>query len=316
METVDSVAYASTFVQVLDILIWPLIVLIAILVFGPSLREALPELIKRLKGISVKGVSLEFAQLAEWQFKWGGSIDFRKYGQASFFNSAAEDLILEMNKPDVKDYAVINLGFGREWLSSRLFIFALLLRRMRGVKFFVFTDAISGKSNRYIGFATLDQIRWMLAHRNPLLEESFSKAFTEIDNRKIRNANGALSTKSASQLLAHFLEYLQFSQEDVEKDAAKEKGYVLLSSSQEGGGQFYEHAIWLNSTIIKDFFDGILISQSIYLHQNEKKEKVLKKVIGFPYDPVPVINKAGQFQYLFNRTEILEGFVGQVVDFD
>lgn len=64
----------------------------------------------------------------------------------------------------------MDLGGGAEWLSSRLFILAVILRRWRGLRAFVFVHTLGGTRRRFLGVCDTDRVRWRLAARWPLLE--------------------------------------------------------------------------------------------------------------------------------------------------
>jgi hypothetical protein len=76
------------------------------------------------------------------------------------------------------EYAVIDLGNGNQWISSRLFIFAVLLKRMTGLRQFVFIGTQNGVTGRFLGMASPDDVRWALARRYPWLECAYAYAYT------------------------------------------------------------------------------------------------------------------------------------------
>ena len=77
-------------------------------------------------------------------------------------------------------YLVVDLGEGTEWLSSRLFVFAVLLRAMRQTETFVFVETQGGTRGRFLGFASTQQTRWALAHAYPWLEADYAQACAEV----------------------------------------------------------------------------------------------------------------------------------------
>ena len=64
------------------------------------------------------------------------------------------------------DYLAIDLGTGR-WLTSRLFIFAIMLQRMRDLRCFVFLAQEGDEGGRFLGTASPDKVRWALAYLAP-----------------------------------------------------------------------------------------------------------------------------------------------------
>jgi hypothetical protein len=48
------------------------------------------------------------------------------------------------------DYAVIALGDGREWITSRLYVALIMTQRMRGVQVFVFAEHAATTEKRLV----------------------------------------------------------------------------------------------------------------------------------------------------------------------
>jgi hypothetical protein len=83
--------------------------------------------------LSVYEVSIELAAVPELSSTWeAGPADVRQLTPATVFDSYSQSLFQELLQPGQADYAVVDLGDGRKWLTSRLFIFALVLGRVRG----------------------------------------------------------------------------------------------------------------------------------------------------------------------------------------
>jgi hypothetical protein len=77
---------------------------------------------------------------------------------SQIFDSASQTLFQELWKPHRADYAIVDLGSGQAWLTSRLFIFSLILGEVSGLRAFVFRRA--------------------LGRRYPWLEEAFAGALS------------------------------------------------------------------------------------------------------------------------------------------
>ena len=140
------------------------------------------------------------------------------------------------------DYAVIDLGAGEEWLTSRLFIAAVMLERMRGVKVFVFLETTAAQAHRFVAICTLSQIRWSLACRYPWLEAAWLRAYTTVfpafapagvtvpngaawlpdpliispAPSPIQSATGALEPWNARNVVGQFIQLLQIAAELVQ----------------------------------------------------------------------------------------------------
>ena len=120
------------------------------------------------------------------------------------FSSLGPELIRLIQDPSPAGYAVVDLGAGRQWLTSRLFIFAELLGRMRGLRSFVFLRT-DDSPRRFIGTASPPEVRWTLAADYPWLEAAFAKAYAQLPKHEIRSPGGALDIVDASQLFDRLL---------------------------------------------------------------------------------------------------------------
>jgi hypothetical protein len=123
------------------------------------------------------------------------------------------------------DYAVIDIGEGKEWLTSRLFIGVAMLQRMRGLKCVVFTERFQATDKRLVAVVPATQLRWALAARYPYLETALVRAYAEVqptgDTTHIPEPsqvvadiaffgdNGAIQPWPAQQLTKRFIEFLQ-----------------------------------------------------------------------------------------------------------
>lgn len=121
-------------------------------------------------------VNLELSKASEQKLDWlwtsthyGGRFDLRKITPASeliVFTSDSFDIFWQFKDDETFDYAVIDLGKGQEWLTSRLYIFAIMLERMRGLRCFVFLETKDEIDQRFLGIASPREVRWALARRS------------------------------------------------------------------------------------------------------------------------------------------------------
>jgi hypothetical protein len=89
-------------------------------------------------------------------------------------------LFKQLAAPRQADYAIIDLGEGKKWLSSRLYIFALILGRVSGLKSFVFVETRNGVTRSFVGSASPLLIGKSLAKRYPWLESAFNIVYASI----------------------------------------------------------------------------------------------------------------------------------------
>ena len=72
---------------------------------------------------------------------------------------------------------MVDIEQGRFWLASRLFIFSLLLKRVRGLHCVVVVETANGLSRKLLGIAAPDQLGQVLASRFPWFEEAIVEGF-------------------------------------------------------------------------------------------------------------------------------------------
>ena len=114
-------------------LIWPAVVVVFLLVFRRQLGRFLEDLGSRIQKLSFAQISIELAVVPEGK-RLVVLNDLGQLTQASYFLSGGSDLLEQIRSAEPYDYAVFDLKGGRGWLTSRLFIFATMLERMRGLR--------------------------------------------------------------------------------------------------------------------------------------------------------------------------------------
>jgi hypothetical protein len=78
-------------------------------------------------------------------------------------------------------YTVVGIGDGRRWLTSRLLVFAIVLRKLRGTRCLVITAAPSGDEiERFVGTVCPDDLRRSFSWEYPWLEEAVASAWKAI----------------------------------------------------------------------------------------------------------------------------------------
>lgn len=81
--------------------------------------------------------------------------------------------------PQKAYYAIVDLGGGKQWLTSRLFIFALILGEVSLLKALVLLETTRVTRRRFLGISTPRNIRAALAKRYPWLDQAFALAYAE-----------------------------------------------------------------------------------------------------------------------------------------
>lgn len=289
-------------------IIYPAVWVILFLMF----RKELPEMIKgitgRLTKLEVAGISLELARADEFKPDWkGGTFDLRQRAASVNVNdSSVSNFSSQLRIGGMADYAVVNLGKGEEWLTSRLFIMALIFRRMKGVRGFVFLETTNEVRKRFVGWAEPDTIRWAFGQRYPWLETALALAYAEvIPNAEIVSEHGRLgysydkeSADPSITLLRNFLGKIQSPVGNL-----LDEEWITLPSND----LTQEHARWLDAELLDDLLGDKLITT--YIRQNEDdpvRPDQLKGYLAQPFPFIAVIRADHRFNYLVDRNKLLE----------
>jgi hypothetical protein len=107
-----------------------------------------------------------------------------------------------LRNPAQSIYSLVSLGNGQEWLTSRLLVFATVLRKLRGVRCLVIT-AWSGDDgvDRLVGTLTPEDLRRAFSWEYPWLEAAVAEAWERITGPIPGSKRGILNPQTADRLL-------------------------------------------------------------------------------------------------------------------
>ena len=162
--------------EAMKTLAWPLFALGAALLFRKPIREVAGGLSTRVTRLSVFNVQLELLPAAAPAAS--PLLDDIRTGTTwAAVNDSSRSMLEQVQSQAPADFAEINLGTGDEWLASRLYIAAVMLDRMRGVKVFVFVERTPATARRFVAVVPVRQLRWALGRRYPWFESAFLGAY-------------------------------------------------------------------------------------------------------------------------------------------
>jgi hypothetical protein len=216
--------------------------------------------------------------------------------------SAINSLLNQIMEAAYADYALIDLGTGRNWLTSRLFFFAFLLQRIRPVKTFVFVESRGKVAKRYVGMRSPDAVRWVLAAQYPALEQAFAKAYAELSNLRIISESGGLERDSASKLLENFFYDSRVRAMDHGED---EDNWVQL------GPDRWEYAHWINGAMAINLFNLSPEPTSfVFLGEDNVVQNAFAE-LGTEGPLVALLDQSHRFLRLLDREALLESLAVQ-----
>jgi hypothetical protein len=298
--------------RTLSAVLWPLVVLVVVLIYRRSIPRLISNLSNRVTKLGFAGVSLELAKATPFVPEWSvtaGALDLRQKAAAVFVNdSTAMTFRAQLMDGGRADYAEVNLGFGSEWLSSRLFIMAIVFARVKGIRSLVFVETLGHERRRYVGWAAPDKIRWALAKRYSWLEQAYAQAYSTVLNRnqafvmdhngRLGNQNSPFDPQPSLELLREFLQIIQVS--PAPPVAADDPNWVLIDSTL----NIREHTSWETSESIESILGNDLHRDR--LCAKEASTFQAQQLLADSADFIAVVDDNQRFDYLVDRSILLK----------
>src|SRR5688572_4821183 len=108
---------SKDFIALAQALAWPATTLFGVLYFRGPLQKLMKELPGHASKITLFDFSIELARIPQMTSTWAaGNADIRRMTPASMFDSNTADLIQQIASAGTVEYAVIDLGDGKQWL--------------------------------------------------------------------------------------------------------------------------------------------------------------------------------------------------------
>jgi hypothetical protein len=301
----------------LSAVIWPIIVLAILLAYRSKIPIVVEGLASRVKKLEFAGVSLELAHAKPFVPEWSGSpnaLDLRHKATAIQVNdSTARTFLTQLTDEGTGDYAEINLGTGEEWLTSRLFIMAIVFARMKGIECFVFVETSGAVRKRFVGWAEPAKIRWAFAQRYPWLERAYAEAYANVTSQRnavVVSRHGRLGYPHAPgdpnagiELLKEFLQRVQQPPVPVPTPAEPEEWVVVDPATNT-----QEHARWINAEELELVLGAdcnVVVVRSSELRSKNAAGQ-LRSFLSMPARFVAVVGDDQRFEYLVRRDVLVE----------
>jgi hypothetical protein len=315
---------SSNFVDLVGALAWPLVILSVIILLRKPLGHLLEDVSKRATKLSLFQFSVELSTVPQLAPSWTvAGDDVRQLTRADVFDSATMTLFQELSSAGASDYIAVDLGHGDQWLSSRLYVFALVLQRMRGLKSVVFTATQGEETGVFIGEADPARVRWALAMAYPWLESAFAHAYAEIapsqppsSARLIVSTEGALEPWAANNLVRAFLTEIQFPRPVVpppgQPPPALAPGppeWIELPSASPAQGPLWERAAWLSASLLEQILGrpGLARDSAFADSPDLPSEERVRAIARRSGQFVPLVAAhTGRFTGLVDRRALLE----------
>ncbi len=299
----------------LSAVIWPAIALLILLAYRSQIPMFVESLAGRVKKLEFAGVSLELAIAKPVVSEWSGTptaLDLRHRATAvQVQDSTARTFLVQLADEGTGDYAEINLGTGSEWLTSRLFIMAVVFARMKGIECFVFVETSGDVRKRFVGWADPATVRWALAKRYSWLEQAYADAYAAITSERnvvVVSPTGRLGYPYApgdpGAAIDLLQEFLQRVQQPGFPPPANAEEWVMIDTAT----NTHEHANWITADAIEQGLGRDLqaeVIRSSELRSKNSAEQV-RLILSMPTRFVPVVGDDQRFEYLVRRDVLVE----------
>lgn len=299
-------------VEAIKALAWPVFAAATVFYLRGPLVDLVGQLARRATRLSVFDVSVELATLPELRTAWQvGDADPRRLTSSMIFDSASQALFAELAKPQRADYAIVDLQSGKAWLTSRLFIFSLILGEVTGVRAFVFLESTANTRRKFLGVATAVDVRRALGTRYPWLEEAFVRALASAAPAgpvvespgvsKFTNQGSPLAPGQdylITNLVRNFIEILQ---RITAPPPAEADSYLELNSTP----QTWERAHWIDGELLERDLDGVLRDACVEDSADKPRREVTQAVVRRDSPLVALVDRDRRFTGLVDRFALL-----------
>jgi len=296
---------------------WPLVVVVTVIVARRQIAEVAKALTGRVSRISVFGVDLEIAHVEALDTDASdlftairepieaGSFRARAGAVPASYVGTLQDLIRQGQRAD---YAVIDLGDGERWLTTRLYLFAAMLHWALSVERFVFIETTPiGERSHLVGHAATDEICQALASRFPWLALAFAQAtsvsrFSPVPPQVTAEGGLVPGEPSDQQALAIIEAFIRQVQSPLIPDQG-EDAWIALTSA---GAPTYEHARWTSAGDVERVLGGALDTERVTRSLDGSAENLVRQAVAAHGHYIAVLNGEGRFKELLDRTKITD----------
>lgn len=200
-------------------------------------------------------------------------------------DSAATSMFEQLQAEAPAPYLVVDLADGHDWLTSRLYIFSVLLRAMRQTRALVFIETVGGIRGHFVGLAAPERVRWALGRAYPWLEADYAYAYSETLSASrtpnppgqpiVLDDGGRLPKDIAHEVATKFVYAVQ--QAPAPLPATSDEWVI----EDRADGKFIEHTKWLTGAELERVL-GPALHRFAYL------------IEGTPRDPADVAREAAR----------------------
>jgi hypothetical protein len=293
---------------------WPTVVLIFGFAFRIPLSRLLEGLGQRITKLSLFKVELELTKPERLRQLSDTVLEDVREPAATQVDESGPAIFKMLESRAEFDYAVINLGAGDEWITSRLFITAAMLKRMHHVSAIVFLEGAEGKT--FAGWALVDDVISRLGSAYPWLQLAYVTAESQLRGGVALNwqtisqlrlhydAQGGLQLGSAQQLVADYLRQIREDATIANPSRTEAEGWMQFANTPK-----WERAKWVTPIVLQEVLGTRFFGPTVSGLDDVVKDPVAQrvaKVVKRRGRYVAITDHEGRFLRLLDRPEILE----------
>jgi hypothetical protein len=300
-------ALSSPLIELLNVIAWPAVALVIGAMFRKPFSAFVVALGGRITKLSLFKVELELVPAGT-----AAATPFLESIKTAIsgadINDSSQTMLEQVEMRTPADFAMIQLGDGDEWLTSRLYIAALMLERMRNVRALVFVERREHTAHRFVAIVTPHQLRWALARKYPWLETARLRAAGPVFSANIdpkllsgqsviTSDSGAIEPEQARQLTRSFIQSLQ-------KPTPKKEGRAEEWVNFERGVS--ERASWVTHELLESLVPPSASDAWVKEQNDAGREVQTRAVLRRSTDFVALVDDERKFLRLVNRKALLE----------
>jgi len=323
------------FVSLVQAIAWPIVLVVVVMIF----RRQIPKLVEALGGkissLSVIGVTIEFTAVEPTTETLSILNDIREPSPTGPPPSSAILILLDMVKKSPQaDFLVIDLRDGQAWLTSRLYLFALVLAPALGLRSFLFVGNKGLVPRYFLGLTPPNSIVLSLEKHYPWLRQVMVETQLELQrcydpNPETKEAIKRLFSPSSSstgewdagkadalsKIVHQLVDPLNLYERGNNVDtfvrrffentnirrpkSALDKDWINL-------GEFDEHARWIKDEQgLLDLMGDALRRENVVDNSGTEQGFFEKAVLQKQGDFVAVIDPEGRFERLIDRSALV-----------
>jgi hypothetical protein len=167
----------SEVTDLVRVVIWPCAITVILIVYREQISKLASAVGRRVTGVTLAGFTVAFEAASEPSAEvWSALQSFADPQAPTSVSDSSNALLSLINTAQKAESARFDLRTGHSWLTSRLFIFAILLPEILDVRCMVFTETRDGIARRFVGLAEPRAVAAALARRFDWLPRAWTRA--------------------------------------------------------------------------------------------------------------------------------------------